>query len=75
MNPKIQSIKTFENFSRLCRDPRAWEAACLGQGNDTWRRFCVGSKYADPDEEYLRQWLLKHGLEEADGAVFLWIAW
>ncbi len=73
--PKIKMIKTFENFSRICRDNRAWMAACLEQNNDSWILFQVASKLDDPDEEHLRQWLFKNGISEEDECVFLRIDW
>ncbi len=72
---KMRKTKVFENFSRMCRDNRAWEAACLEHNNDSWRLFQVANKYDDPDEEHLRQWLFKNGISEEDEAVFLRISW
>ncbi len=75
-NRKLQiSIrKVFENFNR-CDDSRAWEAACLDQSNGSWREVCVSKKADDPDDEHLRQWLLKNGVTEKDEYVFVGISW
>ena len=75
-NRKIQIVtrKVFENFGR-CEDRRAWEAACMEQPNDSFREVCVGEKDDDPEEEHLRQWLLKNGAEEKDEYVFVEICW
>lgn len=70
----IVTRKVFEDFNR-CSDPRAWEAACLEQPNDSWREIAVGKPDSDPDIEYLRQWLLKHGATKADEYVILGISW
>ena len=72
---KIVARKVFVNFCRTCRDQRAWEAACCEQSNDSWPRFAVGVPQEDADQEYLRQWLLQNGAEEADEYVFLSISW
>ncbi len=71
---KIVTRKVFEDFSK-CDDPRAWEAACIERSNDSWRKVCVKNKYSDPEEEYLRQWLLKNGANEKDEYVFIGISW
>ena len=75
-NTKVQIVnrKVFENFNR-CFDSQAWLAACTEQPNDSFREFAVGKLYSDPDDEYLRQWLLANGAEESDEVVFLAICW
>jgi hypothetical protein len=75
-NRKVQIVtrKVFEDFNR-CGDDRAWMAACMEQPNDSWREFAVGEEYDDPDEEYLRQWLLSNGACEEDAYIFLAICW
>lgn len=75
-NRKVQVVtrKVFENFNR-CNDPRAWNTACLEQPNDSWIEVNVSKAHQDPDEEHLRQWLLKNGATEADEYVFLAICW
>lgn len=71
----IVTRKVFENFDR-CTDSRAWNVACEEQRNDSFREFAVGKPYeGDEDSEYLRQWLLNNGAEEADKVVFLAICW
>ena len=70
----IVTRKVFEDFNR-CGDQRAWEAACMEQRNDSWREVEVGKTQEDPEEEYLRQWLLKNGAEVADEYVIIGICW
>jgi|GEM_PF-5944665 len=70
----IVTRKVFQNLVRSI-DQRAWETACLEQPNDSFREFRVDTKYNDPNDEYLRQWLLKNGAEESDEYVFLDICW
>lgn len=75
-NRKVRMVtrKVFENFNR-CGDDRAWMAAITDQNNDSWREFCVSKKHNDPEDEYLRQWLLKNGATEKDEYVFVAICW
>lgn len=71
---KIVTRKVFENLNRI-DDQRAWQAACMEQRNDSWREVCVSKENSDPEQEYLRQWLLKNGAEENDEHVILGISW
>lgn len=75
MKTEITKRKVFENFGRVCRDQRAWEGACCNQCKDSFRKVYVDQEALDPDEEYLRQWLLANGAEESDGYVFIAISW
>lgn len=75
-NRELQVVnrKVFENFN-CCDDRLAWQAASMEQPNDSFREFEVGEPHSDPDDEHLRQWLLKNGATEADEVVFLAICW
>lgn len=70
----IVARKVFENFNQ-CNDQRAWEAACMEQRNDSWVEICVNKKHDDPEDEHLRQWLLRNGACEQDEYVILGICW
>ncbi len=76
LNRKITIVerKVFENFN-CCEDTRTWETACLEQSNDSYREVCVNKMSDDPDEEHLRQWLLKNGATIEDEYVILEISW
>ena len=71
---RIVTRKIFTNFP-CCADDRAFEAACEGWPNDSWRQIYVIQEYDDPEMEYLRQWLLANGAEENDEWVLLSIRW
>ena len=75
-NRKMEIVvrKVFEGFG-CSADSRAWEAACMEQPNDSWIEVCVSEPDSDPEQEYLRQWLLKNGATEADKYVFVEICW
>lgn len=75
-NRKVNIVtrKVFENFD-LCDDPRAWQAACEEQPNNSWREICVNEKHCDEEQEYLRQWLLKNGATVEDEYVIIEICW